>query len=121
MQGSGYMIVVRRGYMNTQFKKGVLEMLVLLSISKEDKYGYELVEEIAEAFEVKEGTIYPLLKRLTNEKYCDTYFRASTEGPARKYYMITHLGKDKLASIIKEWNSFETNVTKYIDKRWNNE
>ncbi len=107
--------------MNTQFKKGVLDMLVLLSISKKDKYGYELVEEIAEASEVKEGTIYPLLKRLTNEKYCDTYFKASKEGPARKYYMITHLGKDRLAKIIEEWNQFQSSVAKYIDKRWTNE
>ena len=107
--------------MNTQFKKGVLEMLVLLSISEKDKYGYELVEEIAEAVEIKEGTIYPLLKRLTNEKLCDTYFKASTEGPARKYYMITYSGKDRLKEFIEEWNSFNKSVEKFIDKRWNNE
>lgn len=107
--------------MNTQFKKGVLEMLVLLSISERDKYGYELVEEIAEAVEVKEGTIYPLLKRLTVEKLCDTYFKPSKEGPARKYYMITYRGKDKLKEIIEEWTQFNKNVEKFIDKRWNNE
>lgn len=107
--------------MNTQFKKGVLEMLVLLSISEKDKYGYELVEEITEAVEVKEGTIYPLLKRLTVEKYCDTYFKASSEGPARKYYMITYRGKDRLKEIINEWLEFNKSVEKFIDKRWNNE
>ena len=55
--------------MNTQFKKGVLELIVLLVISKEDKYGYQLVSEVGRIMDVNEGTIYPLLKRLTNERY----------------------------------------------------
>ena len=53
--------------MDTQFKKGVLELLVLLFASKKDRYGYELVEEISKVVNVNEGTIYPILKRLTNE------------------------------------------------------
>ena len=55
--------------MDTQFKKGVLELLVLLFASKKDRYGYELVEEISKVVNVNEGTIYPILKRLTNENY----------------------------------------------------
>ena len=58
--------------MNTQFKRGVLELVVLLSISKEDMYGYQLVSKVSEVIDVNEGTIYPLLRRLTNEKYFDT-------------------------------------------------
>ena len=55
--------------MNTQFKKGVLELVVLLAISKKDKYGYQLVSEVGAMMDVNEGTIYPLLKRLVNEYY----------------------------------------------------
>ena len=58
--------------MNAQFKKGVLEMVVLLSLARKDMYGYEIVSEGSKIIEVNEGTIYPLLKRLTNEKYCET-------------------------------------------------
>ena len=39
--------------MNTQFKKGVLELIVLLVISKEDKYGYQLVNEVGKIVDVK--------------------------------------------------------------------
>ena len=60
--------------MNSQFKKGVLELIVLLSVNKRDMYGYELVSEVTKVVDVNEGTIYPLLKRLTNEKYFETYF-----------------------------------------------
>ena len=38
--------------MNTQFKKGVLELIVLLVISKEDKYGYQLVSEVGKIVDV---------------------------------------------------------------------
>ena len=69
--------------MNAQFKKGVLELIVLESVRKKAMYGYELVEEVSKVVDVNEGTIYPLLKRLTNEKYFETYLRESTEGPPR--------------------------------------
>ena len=59
--------------MNVQFKKGVLELLVLLLVHDKDMYGYELVSEVSKIVDVNEGTIYPLLKRLTNEKYFETY------------------------------------------------
>ena len=67
----------------------MLELIVLLSVNKKDMYGYELVEEVSKVVDVNDGTIYPLLKRLTNEKYFETYLVESTEGPPRKYYKIT--------------------------------
>ena len=69
--------------MNPQFKKGVLELVVLESVRKKDMYGYELVEEVSKVIDVNEGTSYPLLTRLTNERYFETYLRESTEGPPR--------------------------------------
>lgn len=63
--------------MNVQFKKGVLELIVLVAVNNKDMYGYELVAEVSKVVNVNEGTIYPLLKRLTNEKCFDTYLRES--------------------------------------------
>ena len=54
--------------MNTQFKKGVLELIVLKAIVSDDLYGYQLVSRINEVIQVNEGTIYPLLKRLSNDR-----------------------------------------------------
>ena len=65
--------------MNTQFKKGVLELIVLLCVYKKDMYGYELVSEVSKVINVNEGTIYPLLKRLTNEHYFETYLSESAK------------------------------------------
>ncbi|HIX25132.1 MAG TPA: PadR family transcriptional regulator [Candidatus Lachnoclostridium avicola] len=100
--------------MNAQFKKGVLELIVLLSVTRRDMYGYELVSEVSKVVDVNEGTIYPLLKRLTNERYFETYLRESTEGPPRKYYHLTAAGilyKDQLK---KEWQEFSSRVNGFI-------
>lgn len=107
--------------MNSQFKKGVLELIVLLSVNKKDMYGYELVLEVSKVVSVNEGTIYPLLKRLTNEKYFDTYLVESNEGPSRKYYKITNLGKERLKELKKTWNDFSLSVNKFIKEYDKNE
>lgn len=100
--------------MNTQFKKGVLELIVLLCVYKKDMYGYELVSEVSKVINVNEGTIYPLLKRLTNEHYFETYLSESTEGPPRKYYRITGNGKRRTTELLQEWNEFHEQVSRFI-------
>ncbi|MCI9434893.1 MAG: PadR family transcriptional regulator [Bacilli bacterium] len=100
--------------MNTQFKKGVLELIVLLSVSKHDMYGYELIMEVSKVVDVNDGTIYPLLKRLTNERYFDTYLVESTEGPPRKYYKVTELGIKQMNELQKSWELFSESVNKFI-------
>ncbi|MCI9084464.1 MAG: PadR family transcriptional regulator [Bacilli bacterium] len=107
--------------MNSQFKKGVLELIVLLSVSKRDMYGYELVLEVSRIVEVNEGTIYPLLRRLTNEKYFETYLVESSEGPSRKYYKITILGKKRVKELKKIWKEFSISVNDFIKECENNE
>lgn len=103
--------------MNAQFKKGVLELIVLKSVLHKDMYGYELVEEVSKVVDVNEGTIYPLLKRLTNEHYFETYLKESTEGPPRKYYHITATGVLYLSGLEEEWNEFSGKVSKFLKER----
>lgn len=100
--------------MNPQFKKGVLELIVLESVRKKDMYGYELVEEVSEVIDVNEGTIYPLLKRLTNEHYFETYLRESSEGPPRKYYHLTAAGILYRDSLTAEWEEFQERVSRFL-------
>lgn len=103
-------------YINTQFKKGVLELLVLVMVEKEDMYGYQLVEAVSKIVDVNEGTIYPILKRLTNEGLFETYLKESSEGPVRKYYHITVAGKEKKKLQLEEWLKFEKSVNEFIKK-----
>ena len=102
--------------MNPQFKKGVLELIVLESVRRKDRYGYELVEEVSKVIDVNEGTIYPLLKRLTNEHYFETYLRESSEGPPRKYYHLTAAGILYRDSLAAEWEEFQQQVSRFLEE-----
>lgn len=101
--------------MNAQFKKGILELCVLTLVGRRDCYGYELVEEISKRFEISEGTIYPILRRLTEEKYFETYLQESSAGPPRKYYRITKLGREAQAAMNKEWKEFDRHVNALLN------
>lgn len=100
--------------MNTQFKKGVLELIVLKAIVADDLYGYQLVSRINEVILVNEGTIYPLLKRLSNDHLLESYLKESTEGPPRKYYHITSLGLARYEALLEEWTNFSESVNTYL-------
>lgn len=101
--------------MITQFKKGALEICVLSLLNKKDCYGYEIVEIISRGIEVSEGTIYPLLRRLTKEDCCSTYLKESNEGPPRKYYTITDEGINYYEDLLSQWKDFHNNVNYILD------
>lgn len=91
--------------MNTQLKKGILEMCILHCISKNDLYGYDIMKEITKLFpDVSESTIYAILRRTNKENLTDTYFGQESNGPKRKYYHLTELGNNHLNNIILDWS-----------------
>ncbi|MCS1350707.1 PadR family transcriptional regulator [Mechercharimyces sp. CAU 1602] len=100
--------------MNTQFKKGVLELCVLVLLDKNDCYGYELVQKISSQIEITEGSVYPILRRLTKEEYFTTYLQESSEGPPRKYYSLTEKGRQYLNERLREWRRFSQGVNQLI-------
>lgn len=103
--------------MNTQFKKGVLEMCVLSMLSKKDCYGYELVGELSKKISISEGTIYPLLNRLIKAKYVNTYLKESNLGPARKYYKLTVSGQKMSKKLKNGWLIFSKRVDRILKNK----
>ena len=93
--------------MVTQFKKGVLDLVVLSKISEKDTYGYDIYQEINENLGISESTIYPILRKFTREVYCETYLRESSGGPPRKYFRITLKGENVLGDMKDDWRRFE--------------
>lgn len=100
--------------MNIQFKKGVLELLVFALLKDRDHYGYEMVEKISKHIDISEGTIYPLLRRLSNDGYVSTYLEESQSGPPRKYYTLTSLGFEQYEDQIEEWYEFINSVNEIL-------
>lgn len=81
-----------------QLRKGVFEVAVLALISKRPMYGYQITRELkrTSVFEIPNGSIYPILRRITNNKWADVYWEDSEDGPKRKYYRITREGSEVL-------------------------
>lgn len=101
--------------MNTQFKKGALELCVLSQLVHGDKYGYELTERISGLMSIASGTLYPILRKLKEEDYVTTYLVESESGPARKYYKLTEKGKRYQADVKREWESFVEAVNQLME------
>lgn len=104
----------REEHMNSQLKRGTLELCVLSILNSSDCYGYELVSKISVCMHVTEGTIYPLMKRLKDSDTIDSYIVESQEGPPRKYYKITDTGRTELERLAKEWFEFVTSVNSLL-------
>ncbi len=96
--------------MNSQLKRGTLELCVLSLLSENDCYGYELVNRISECMQITEGTIYPLMKRLKDNGVIESYIVESQEGPPRKYYRITESGRAEKEKLLEEWFVFVDSI-----------
>lgn len=92
--------------MDTQLKKGLLDICVLKCLEKEDSYGYKIIQDLKDQVDISESTLYPILKRLELNKYLETYSR-EYNSRLRKYYKITKSGKKRIDDFIHEWQGIE--------------
>lgn len=87
-----------------QMKKGVLEYCILSILANKDCYASELINELkASKLIVVEGTLYPLLTRQKNAGLLTYRWEESTQGPPRKYYTLTEIGKEFLKELDGSW------------------
>jgi PadR family transcriptional regulator PadR len=102
--------------MNTQFKKGVMELCVLALLNKKDCYGYDVSEYISKVIDISDGTIYPILRKLKNDGLVSSYLSEISGGPPRKYYSLTDIGREKYKNLKQEWNSFANSVMTILEE-----
>lgn len=100
-----------------QMRRGALEYCVLALLAARERYGFELVQNLAEVdgMVTSEGTIYPLLTRLRKDGEVETFWRESTSGPPRRYYRITAKGRDALKGFRQEWGRFRSAVDRLLE------
>jgi len=89
----------------TQLRKGLLDLCVINAVARRRMYGYDIVRMLRriEGLVISEGTIYPLLSRLTRDGLVRSALAESSEGPARKYYELTALGRRVLQRMNASW------------------
>ena len=100
--------------MDKSLLAGSTTMLVLKLLDGQDMYGYQMIEELArrsnDVFQMKEGTLYPILHGLEKGKYLSSYEQQAPTGRMRKYYRLTHRGRELLADKKTEWARFHQGV-----------
>jgi PadR family transcriptional regulator, regulatory protein PadR len=103
--------------MDTQLKKGVLEMVVLSFLDIRDYYTYELNKTLSDFVQLNESTAYAVFKKLINQGYCQYYIQESEAGPARKYYKITPKGRAELGKMKTNWYEFASMIDDLLKKK----
>lgn len=107
------------GDFRKQVNKGVLELAVLKLIGEKDQYGYSIMQQVSSKsdlqLEIKDGTLYPILYRLEDNKLIESYWKeVEGRGKPRKYYRITDLGKERLSMMIEDYLEVISGLYKLI-------
>ncbi len=92
--------------MNTQLKKGILDVCVLAVLNHGESYGYKILKDSADLIDLSESTLYPILRRLEAGN-CLTVRSVEHEGRLRKMYTITDEGKAQLTDFLSDWSEVE--------------
>lgn len=98
---------------------GSTTLLILSLLAGEEMYGYQMITELARrsdhVFDLKEGTLYPILHGLEAEGLVSVRERRSDEGRTRKYYRITRKGRRALDVRKEEWTVFRDQVDAVVN------
>jgi PadR family transcriptional regulator PadR len=110
-------VTVKDGGWEEQLRRGGLELAILLTLAPGTKYGLEIIRHLEETTDlvVAEGTVYPILSRLTREG-CLTSAWTADEGPhPRKYYQLTDLGRRRLQYMSDHWREFTHKMDRLLE------
>ena len=100
--------------MDSQLRRGLLDVCVLAAIKTEDSYGYKIIQDMKPYIELSESTLYTILKRLETTQML-TVRTVEHNGRTRKYYHITDKGIRRVEEFKTEWRELLT-VYRFVIK-----
>lgn len=94
----------------------LLDAIVLAVVSQdaEGTYGYKITQEVKEAIDISESTLYPVLRRLQKDDCLEVY-DMQFAGRNRRYYKLTETGRTQLNMYISEWKIYSSKLNKIFD------
>ncbi|EFR44452.1 PadR family transcriptional regulator [Streptococcus pseudoporcinus] len=92
----------------------LIEFLILSIVKDQDSYGYDISQNIKLVSNIKESTLYPILKKLEKADYLRTYSQEH-QGRQRKYYQLTTEGQTQLAFLEEEWQNYKASLDAIIE------
>jgi PadR family transcriptional regulator, regulatory protein PadR len=108
------MAAVDVGNWQSQLRKGLLDTVILNLLQHRRCHGYEMVQALKkiDGLQIREGNIYPILARLEMDKLLTSSKQPSVEGPPRKYYEITELGRSTVTEMNRHWDQMNESIKK---------
>lgn len=100
--------------MDTQLKRGLLDVCVLAAIKNDDSYGYKIIKDMKPYIELSESTLYTILKRLETAEML-TVRTVEHGGRLRKYYRITNTGIKRIEDFKEEWKEIMS-IYRFVTK-----
>lgn len=98
-----------------ELRRGALPLAVLAQLRGEH-YGYSLRRELnSQGLEIDEGTLYPLVRRLEKQGLLTSEWRFDDKRKKR-YYQLSELGKEVLASLVVEWRMLNESIDKVLQE-----
>ncbi|HUO09159.1 MAG TPA: PadR family transcriptional regulator [Phycisphaerae bacterium] len=103
----------------SQLRKGLVELLVLAALRREELYGYQLLQRLAEmdGLALTESTLYPVLARLAGDELVAVRQEPSPSGPPRRYYRLTRSGQRRLDEMLAHWRSVNGSIEKLAGEK----
>lgn len=105
--------------MERELKRGTLEMVLLRLLNDRDMYGYEIVTTLQRRsdgnFEIKDGTLYPVLYRLEKAGFVEPEWQTQERGVPRKYYRVTTAGRKEVNRLVEEWRAFAGAIDQLLE------
>lgn len=105
---------------NTQasFRRGVMTLVILSLLKREDMYGYQLVQETSNSsggrIKTQEGSLYPVLYRLLDQGLISDRKILVSKRMSRIYYHLEPAGEEKLTELIREYKETTQGVFEII-------
>jgi PadR family transcriptional regulator, regulatory protein PadR len=85
--------------------------LILAILADGESYGYAIVKRVGElsagTLQWNEGMLYPLLHRLERQGYIEGSWGKAESGRKRKYYRLTHAGREQLVEQRRQWEAVD--------------
>ena len=96
----------------SQLRKGLVELMVLAALRREELYGYQLLQRLASmnGLSLTESTLYPVLGRLADDRLVAVRQVPSPSGPPRRYYRLTTAGERRLEEMLAYWKQINASI-----------
>jgi PadR family transcriptional regulator PadR len=102
-----------------ELKKGSVQLMLLALLVKEEKYGLEITKELRELsggyFDLKEGTLYPALRRLEQRGFVESRWVEKESGVPRKYYKLTSRGLTAFNEASEVWETMSASCRRVLE------